>query len=170
MGVRLLQGGVFTPTDTQAAMALDARMRPIFESGVRPSAEVTNAAVYPSVINQAMASHFWPNENPLGQMFSSGNQNGPWRQVVGVVSDVRQWGITHVPVPEAYEAITSPSRVYLVLRTSLQPSILTAPVRAVMAKLNPALPLFSVRTMEEVIDDNTRSQQFLSLLVGSFAG
>ena len=121
MGVRLLQGRVFTPGDIQAAMALDARMRPIWESGVRPSADVTNAVVYPSVINQAMARHFWPNEDPLGQMFSSGNQNGPWRQVIGVVSDVRQWGITHVPVPEAYEAIKSPSRLYLVLRTSMAP-------------------------------------------------
>jgi putative ABC transport system permease protein len=170
MGVRLLQGRGFTPADTQAAMALDARMRPFWESGARPSAEQTNAIVYPSVINETMARHFWPTENPLGQMFSSGNQNGPWRQVIGVVSDVRQWGITHRPVPEAHEVIRSRSRVFLVLRTSMRPSSLTAPVRAVVAKLNPALPLFSVRTMDEVIDDNTQGQQFLSLLVGSFAG
>jgi putative ABC transport system permease protein len=170
MGVRVLEGRVFTPADTQAAMALDARMRPIWESGTRPSAEMTNAVIYPSVINQAMARHFWPNESPLGQMFSSGNQNGPWRQVIGVVSDVRQWGITHVPVPEAYEAIRSNSRVFLVLHTSLRPSSLTAPVRAVVARLNPALPLISVRSMDEVIDDNTQDQQLLSLLVGSFAG
>jgi putative ABC transport system permease protein len=170
MGVRLLQGRVFAPADTQAAVALDARMRPIWESDKRPSPEVTNAVVYPSVINQAMARHFWPNENPLGQMFSSGAENGPWLQVIGVVSDVRQWGITHVPVPEAYEAITSPSRVFLVLRTSMRPTSLTAPVRAVVAKLNPALPLIAVRTMDDVIDDNTQGQQFLSLLVGSFAG
>ena len=103
-------------------------------------------------------------------MFSSGNQNGPWRQVIGVVSDVRQWGITHVPVPEAYEVIKSRFALYLVLRTSMTPSSLTSPVRAAVAKLNPALPLISVRTMEEVIEDNTQSQQFLSLLVGSFAG
>jgi putative ABC transport system permease protein len=170
MGVRLLKGRVFEPSDIQASMALDARMRPIWESGVRPSAEVTNAVVYPSVINETMARHFWPNENPLGQMFSSGNQNGPWRQVIGVVSDVRQKGISTVPWPEAYEAIKAPSRVFLVLRTSMRPASLTAPVRAVVAKLNPALPLISVRTMEEVVADNTQGQQFLSLLVGSFAG
>jgi ABC-type antimicrobial peptide transport system permease subunit len=87
-----------------------------------------------------------------------------------VVSDVRQWGITHVPVPEAYEVIRSDSRVFLVLRTSMRPASLTAPVRAVVAKLNPALPLIAVRTMDDVIDDNTQGQQFLSLLVGSFAG
>src|SRR5271157_4996694 len=52
----------------------------------------------------------------------------------------------------------------------MRPTSLTAPVRAVVAKLNPALPLIAVRTMDDVIDDNTQGQQFLSLLVGSFAG
>ena len=133
-------------------------------------ADVTNGVVYPSVINEAMARHFWPNENPLGKMFSSGSQNGPWKQVIGVVSDVRQRGITNVPAPEAYEVIRSRSRMYLVLRTSMRPTSLTGPVRAAVAKLDPALPLISVRTMDDVIADNSQSQQFLSLLVGSFAG
>jgi putative ABC transport system permease protein len=169
MGVRLLQGRVFTPADTREATSTDARVRQLRENGARPSAEQTNAIVYPSVINQAMARHFWPGESPLGQMFSN-NQNGPWRQVIGVVSDVRQRGITNIPAPEAYDVIKSPSRVFLVLRTSMLPASLTAPVRAVVAKLNPALPLIAVRTMEDVIADNSQSQQFLSLLVGSFAG
>jgi putative ABC transport system permease protein len=60
--------------------------------------------------------------------------------------------------------------LYLVLRTSMKPTTLTAPVRAAVAKLDAALPLISVRTMEDVIADNSQSQQFLSLLVGSFAG
>jgi hypothetical protein len=170
MGVRLLKGRAFNAADTQAAMATDARMRPIWESGVQPSAEVTNGVVYPTVINEAMARHFWPNENPLGQMFSTSNQNGPWRQVIGVVSDVRQRGITNVPAPEAYDVIKSRSRIYLVLRTSMRPTSLTGPVRAAVTRLDPALPLISVRTMEDVIADNSQSQQFLSLLVGSFAG
>ncbi len=170
MGVRLIEGRTFTPADIQVAMALDARMRPFWESGAKAPAEVTNAVVYPSVINQAMARHFWPNQSPLGQMFSSGQKNGPWRQVVGVVSDVRQWGITHVPVPEGYDVIMSPSWVHLVARTSMRPSSLTAPMRAVVAKLNPQLAPYSIRTMEEVVADNTQDKQFLSLLVGSFAG
>ena len=43
-------------------------------------------------------------------------------------------------------------------------------MRAAVSKLDPALPLISVRTMDDVIADNSQSQQFLSLLVGSFAG
>ncbi|MCX6631767.1 MAG: ABC transporter permease [Candidatus Solibacter sp.] len=170
MGVRLLQGRLFTPADTQAALATDAIVRKFRESGARPTPEQTNSIVYPYVINQAMARHFWPNENPLGQMFSTGNQNGPWRQVIGVVSDVRQRGITNVPAPEAHELFRSRSRLFLVLRTSIKPTSLTAPVRALLTKLDPSLPLISVRTMEDVVADNTQGQQFLSLLVGSFGG
>jgi putative ABC transport system permease protein len=157
MGVRLLQGRGFTPADTEAAMATDAPMQPIWESGVRPSADVTNAVVYPSVINETMARHFWPNESPLGKMFASG-QNGPWKQV----SDVRQRGITNVPSPEAYDVMRGRSWLYLVLRTSMKPSSLTGAVRAEVASMDPALPLISVRTMEDVIADNSQSQQFLS--------
>jgi putative ABC transport system permease protein len=170
MGVRLLQGRVFAPADTETARAIDLRMQPMWERNVRPPADLTNAAVYPSVINETMARHFWPNEDPLGKMFSSGSENGPWKQVIGVVSDVRQRGITNLPAPEAYEVMRSRPWLYLVLRTSMKPASLTAPVRAAVAKLDPALPLISVRTMEDVIADNSQSQQFLSLLVGSFAG
>ena len=170
MGVRLQQGRVFTAADTQVSMATDERMRAFWESRKRPPVEVSNAAVYPTVINEAMVRQFWPNESPLGQMFSNGNETGPWRQVVGVVSDVRQWGIAQAPRPEAYDTMTSRSRLYLVLRTSMAPTSLTAPVRAVVAKLDRSLPLLSVRTMDDVIADNTQGPQFLSLLVGSFAG
>lgn len=170
MGVRVLKGRVFTSADLQAVLASEERIRPFWEKRIRPSAEFSNSIVFPSVINEAMVRQFWPNEDPLGQMFSSGSQNGPWRQVIGVVSDVRQWGITHVPVPEAYEIITDPSRLYLVLRTSRSPTSLTAPMRGLVSRLDASLPLLSVRTMDDVIADNTQGPQFLSLLVGSFAG
>ena len=171
MGVRLLQGRVFTPADIQAAMALDARMRPIWESGVRPSADVTNAVVYPLVINQAMARHFWPNENPLGQMFSqrqperpveAGDRRGERCAPVGAHARPRAGSLRGVQIGLRGCSWSCTLR--------WRPSSLTAPARAVVAKLNPALPLISVRTMDEVIEDNTQGQQFLSLLVGSFAG
>ena len=63
-------------------------------------------------------------------MFSSGAQNGPWRQVVGVVGDVRQRGIASVAAPEAYEVIQLRSRLYLALHTPLPPARLTPAVRS----------------------------------------
>ena len=109
MGVRLLEGRSFEPADFEHAQALDAQYEKLPEGGRLPDAEA-NAMVYPVVINQAMARAFWPNRSPLGQMFSQGGDHGPWRQVIGVVNDVRQWGLAQKPVPEAYEAFTGDER------------------------------------------------------------
>ena len=169
MGVRLLQGRTFTPADIQTALEHDMRLNPIWEAGAQPPADLTNGMVFPCVINESMARFFWPNQNPLGKMFSQGGDNGPWKQVIGVVSDVRQWSLTHKPVPEAYDAFDGGSRLFLVLHTSLPPSSVTAEVRRALGQIDSTLPLYSVRSMDEVVGEQAEGQQFLSLLVGSFA-
>jgi putative ABC transport system permease protein len=168
--VRLLQGRVFTPADTQTALEYDIRFKAFYESGANPPADQTNDIVYPCVINQSMARFFWPNQDPLGKMFSQGGDNGPWRQVIGVVGDVWQWSLTHKPTPEAYDPFDGGSRQFLVLHTSLPPSSVTAQVRRALGELDASLPLYSVRSMDEVVAEHAQGQQFLSLLVGSFAG
>jgi ABC-type antimicrobial peptide transport system permease subunit len=102
-------------------------------------------------------------------MFSQGSDHGPWRQVIGVVNDVRDTGLTQKPVPEALDAFDGGSRLFLVLHTSLPPSSLTPQVRRALGQIDSSLPLFSVRTMDQVIADNAHGQEFFSLLVGSFA-
>jgi putative ABC transport system permease protein len=170
MGVRLLQGRLFTPADIETALALDLRLHPLYEGDKQPTADQTNSIVYPCVINESMARFFWPNQNPLGKMFSSGSDNGPWKQVIGVVNDVRQWGLTEKPVPEAYDAFDGGSRLFLILHTSLPVSSVTAEVRRALGQIDSSLPLYDVRSMDEVMAGQAQGQQFLSLLVGSFAG
>jgi ABC-type antimicrobial peptide transport system permease subunit len=102
-------------------------------------------------------------------MFSQGSDHGPWRQVIGVVNDVRETGLTQKPAPEALDPFDGDSRLFLVLHTSLPPSSLTPQVRRALGQVDSSLPLFSVRTMDQVIADIAQGQQFLSLLVGSFA-
>jgi|HubBroStandDraft_1064217.scaffolds.fasta_scaffold01858_9 putative ABC transport system permease protein len=169
MGVRLLEGRVFDPADVQRAQELDAHYDKLPDASHLPDVEA-DAMVYPVVINQAMVRAFWPDRSPLGQMFSQGSDHGPWKQVIGVVSDVRQWGLAHKPVPEAYDPFTGHARLFVVLHTSRQPLSLTPEVRRALARTDASLPLFSVRTMDQVIGENAQGQQFLSLLVGSFAG
>jgi predicted permease len=160
---------VFTPADIQTALAYDERLLPFWESNTDPPAALTGDAVYPCVINERMARFFWPNQNPLGKMFSQGGDNGPWKQVIGVVSDVRQWGLTQKPRPEAFDPFDGDSRLFLVLHTSMPPASLTPQVRRVLSQIDSTLPLYSVRSMDEVAASQAEGQQFLSLLVGSFA-
>jgi predicted permease len=170
LGVRLLQGRVFTPADVQTALTNDMRLRPLYESGNQPPADQTNGVVSPCVINESMARFFWSSQNPLGKMFSQGSDNGPWKQVIGVVSDVRAWSLTQSAVPEAYDPFDGGSRSFLIVHTSLPPSSVTAQVRRALAQIDSSLPLYRVRTMDEVVAGQAQGQQFLSLLVGSFAG
>jgi len=56
-----------------------------------------------------------------------------------------------------------------VLHTSLPPSSVTAEVRRALGQIDSTLPLYSVRSMDQVVGEQAEGQQFLSLLVGSFA-
>ncbi len=169
MGIPILQGRDFTPQDAVASLALDQRQHEASEASITLPPEQTNAMVYPVVINQAMAKYFWPNQNPLGQMFSFGDKNGPWKQVVGVVGDVKQY-LTHAPAPEAYDVFDGSSWLMIVAHTS-SPAYSVAPeVRRALAQVDPGLPLFRVRTMNEIVAEHASGQQFLAGLLGLFAG
>ena len=169
LGVRVLQGRVFTDTDIQTAFGYDERLIPLWDNNTEPPAAMTEGMVYPCVINERMARFFWPNQDPLGKMFSQGSDHGPWKQVIGVVTDVRQWGLTEKPRPEAFDPFDGDSRLFLVLHTSLPPAAVTPQVRRLLAQIDSTLPLYSVRSMDELAAGQAEGQQFLSLLVGSFA-
>lgn len=171
MGIPLLKGRIFTPAEVQHASEMNTLRREAYEKGQRLPAAQRNNMLYATVINQTMARLFWPDQDPLGQMFSGGggDESGPWRQVVGVVGDVRQWGLTQKVQPEAYDALYAPDRLYLVLHTSVAPAGVTAAVRRAVARIDSSLALFRVRTIDDVVDDNSQGQRFLSSLVGSFA-
>ena len=169
VGERLLEGRV--PTQAEIAKA-EVDYEPLiqaWQSGREPSPAETEGIVVPCVINQRMARFFWPNQSPLGKLFSPGGDNGPWSQVIGVVTDVRQWGLTDKPQPEAFYPFVGDSPVFLVVHTSLPPAAVTPQVRRLLAQIDSALPLYSVRTIDELAAGQAEGQQFLSLLVGSFA-
>ena len=170
MGIPLLQGRTFTQEDVQNQFALDQRLSPIRKLGEKLSPERSNAITIPTVVNQEMVREFWPDQNPIGQMFARGNKDGPWYQVVGVTGDVKQWSITHAPVPEAYDALDGSRYLYVVVHTSTPSLDVTPEVRHALAQIDSSLPLFGVRTMNDVIAEHASGQQFLALLVGLFSG
>jgi putative ABC transport system permease protein len=169
MGIPLLQGRDFTAQDIEATTAVNARLHDLYEKTKTPPPEVLNTIVYPAVINESMARHFWPKQSPLGQMFTNDSENGPWGQVIGVVGDTKQWGLTHEPVPEQYDAVAGGSRLFLVIHATVAPHSITGAVRHQVAELDSSLPLFDVRTMNDVITEDAAGQQVYTLLLGIFA-
>jgi putative ABC transport system permease protein len=171
-GVPLLKGRDFTENEMAEEMARDKQVRDAFQKAGNnpPPADQTNVIVYPTIVNEAMVKAFWPNEDPLGKMYAQGNANGPWRQVIGVVADVKQWGLTQPAQPEGYNIADGGQRQIYVVHSSLPKESVAAELRRVVGQIDNSLPVYSVRTMDEVIADQAVTEQLLTTLVGIFSG
>lgn len=125
-----------------------------------------------AIINEAMAHLFWRNQNPVGMRFTQGYSADPqWITVVGVVGDVREYGIGEPPPPEAYfphekDALTA---MQVVIRTATPPLSEADAVRRVIHSLDSQLPFSNVRTLDQVVSNSSQQQKFVALLLGLFA-
>jgi len=126
------------------------------------------------VINETMARLLWPGEAPravLGRMMGTGFDDGStWREVIGVVRDVRSRRPDAPPDAETYipHAQWPQPSLTMVIRAQTAPDGLVAQVRKELASLNPQLPLAAVRTLTDVIDGATRSSRLYSALTSLF--
>jgi putative ABC transport system permease protein len=170
MGIPLIKGRTFTEEDVKAVYAIEERESQLYKANQKMTPEEKNAIVMPTVINQVMARYFWPGEDPIGKMFSQGDKDGPWLQVVGVTGDVKQWSITHAPVPEAYHPFDGSQYITLVVHTTTPEIDVSASVRHALGEMDSSLPLYLEQTMDELIAKHAAGQQFLALLLGLFSG
>jgi putative ABC transport system permease protein len=106
-----------------------------------------------AVVNQAMAEQLWPGSNALGRRFRFGH-DGDWIEVVGVANDGRYVMLAEPKRPFFYLPLAQHYRspMTLVARTTTEPTALTSAVRNEVAALDPDLPVFNVRSMEEHIE------------------
>src|SRR5216683_874479 len=101
-----------------------------------------------AIVNQAMTRRFWPNEDAIGKRFET--RGSVW-QVVGMAQNGKYGFIGEDQQPFLYLPLKQSfmSMRVLLIRTSTAPDALLAPVRHVIKSLDPALPIFSIRTMTE---------------------
>lgn len=108
-----------------------------------------------AVINETMANEIWPREDPVGRRFRFRGDGEPeWFTVVGVVADFRHFqGDNDRPIyPAAYVpySVEPTLNTGLAIRTAGDPARITSAVREQIRQADPALPVFTVRTMEEL--------------------
>ena len=121
---------------------------------ITASEETTRTPV--ALINQTMAKQLWPDEDPIGRRFRLvGERGGPdWFTVVGVIADFRHGqGTNNRPVfPSAYVPYSfSPAlNTGLTVRVSGDPARITSAVREQIRLSDPAVPVFQLRTMEDL--------------------
>jgi putative ABC transport system permease protein len=123
------------------------------------------------VVNRALADHYWPSQDPIGQRIR-GNTLQPWftARVVGVVDNVRQWDVGRPALPEIYfpYAWSPQSTGYLVVRSAFDARRLVPILRHELAALDPDLALAEPTTMAEVVSEAARNRRTLLLLTQFF--
>jgi putative ABC transport system permease protein len=154
MGIPLIAGRAFSETDTSSAPPV-------------------------VVVNQTFTRQFFPNENPVGQHLKFGGAEGPnpWLTIVGVVGDVRAFGLDKQPNSEMYlstqqqKFLTSNPlpQMYLVVRTTGDPNSLAASVLGAVRVLDKDLPLQRAQTMESYLAAFIAERRANMLLLGMFA-
>lgn len=125
------------------------------------------------VVDQEMVRRYFPNEDPVGRrltfFFDSAPGQPNWREIVGVVRNVKHDGFDAEPRMQIYypQAQTPVSSMFVVLRTSVDPETTFSAVRAAVHAEDPGLPLFNVRTMDQRVTASLGTRRFsMGLLVG----
>ena len=127
-------------------------------------------APFAVVVNQALARRYFPNEDPLGKRLKVGPT--PWTPVVGVVADLREWGLDQPARPAMYFSLTQAPifpRLGLAVRTTGEPTSLGNSLRREVAALDPELPLSDIATLEAVVERSVGARRFATELLGLFA-
>ncbi len=124
-----------------------------------------------ALVSRQLARRIWPNADAVGKRIQLGGDKDPWRTIVGVVGDVRQSSWDSGPMPTAYVPMTQSPRASsaLAIRTAGDPLALAAAARAAVAAIDPDLPVYDVRSVEQLISDNDSGVEFSARFMVAFA-
>ncbi len=150
MGIRVLRGRAFQDSDT-------------------------NNAPFVCIIDQFLARKYWPDGNPIGARIArglTGNDNPPIATVVGVVASVKTSDLTDQnPVGQIYFPVrqAAPGTVHVVLAGEREQTQLIGALRTEVARLDPELPLFDVKTMRQRLSESMLTRRAPMVLCLVFA-
>jgi predicted permease len=144
MGIRLTHGRLIEPGD---------RDRPV------------------AVLSEKAAGFLWPQTNPLGRHIHGAGPSKPSLEVVGVVADIREAGLTHDPPAMVYEPywalpMAGPN---FVVRTDAPLEAVASGIRTMVHAVDPDVPLTTVQTMDQVLNDSVEVRRFLVYVAATFA-
>jgi len=147
------------------------------------SAQDTRDRTLVVLVNETLARTMWPGQDPIGKRFAcceagpKGRTDPVWHEVVGVVADVRAWGLDQRVLPEFYLPIAQmPPDAWdwigrtmdVVVRTK-GANIPVSELRAAVDKAAPGIPIYSVSTMQERVSSQLEQSHFDTFLLTTFA-
>jgi putative ABC transport system permease protein len=146
MGIRLIRGRTFTPRDDAKAPRV-------------------------AIINEAFARQFFPNEDPIGKRIDIDLGPDAWREIVGIVGDIKQNGPDQATSAQSYEPFAQKpfSSIDLVIRTKGAPAALLGALRPAVYAVDKDQPVGAIRPLEEILADSIARQRFAMTLLSVFS-
>jgi putative ABC transport system permease protein len=128
-----------------------------------------------AVIDKSLAERFWPGQDPVGSRIAYNFEGAPgkplWRTVVGVVGYVKQTGLREISDGQVYvPADQQPGRDVNVVLRGANPTNFAASVRRIVQDLDPQQPVYEVRTMQNLVDQDLAGSRFATVMLGAFSG
>jgi len=126
------------------------------------------------VISEKTAQHFWPGQDPIGKRLKPGlsTSSSPWREVIGVVKDVRQNDLiapTKMEMYLNYRQVKNIPANALVVRTTIDPMSLAGSVRNAIWSVDKDQAVADIDTMDHIVAEAVARQRFSMVLLGFFA-
>lgn len=124
------------------------------------------------LINQAMAEKFWPGQDAIGRRFGQGTDRSAWFEVVGIIGNIRSFGLNRSTPYEFYQSIEqqpAASQTVVIRAATEDPSALVPTAKEIVRSIDPALPVTGVQTMEEVVAASVGQQRLVSAMAALFA-
>jgi len=146
LGVPILRGRTFTDADT-----------------------IDSARV--ALVNAQMAQHYWPHLDPIGRRIST-DEGKTWVTIVGVVSNVHQYGLNEqfkdvIYFPQAQ--VTFMGDPSLLIRTRDEPTHLAGQLATIIHQIDSQQPVTDVRTLDQLRNAQLGTPRVTSILLGTFA-
>lgn len=152
-----------TPGNLQAMGIPLRRGRDFLESDTSDSQLV-------AIVDETLARMYWPDGDALGKRVET-TGDMQWMTIVGVVGGIKEAEIAENLQPHIYAPLAQQpsSYVKLALRTQASPNAAIGAIRSAVSELDPDIPVYSIRSMNEVIGRTLNSQRLTNLLLTSFS-
>jgi putative ABC transport system permease protein len=124
------------------------------------------------VVNESFVRTFWgEGANGVGRRIKYGGPNAPWMTIVGVAGDVKHYGLERPVRPGVYFPVNRNPRstMMMAIHTSVDPASATPAIRELLRQMDPEVPLYRVRTMEDQIRQSMALRAAFSWMLAVFA-
>jgi putative ABC transport system permease protein len=146
MGIRVVRGRTFTSQDDAKAPRV-------------------------ALINETMARQHFPNEDPIGKRINITHGPDAWREIIGIVADIKQYGVDKATSAQSYEPFAQVpfSSLNVVVRTNGSPAALLGALRPAVYAVDKDQPIGAIRPLEEIVADSIARQRFAMTLLTVFS-